>query len=223
MVASRGTGFSRRDLLKTGTAVAAGVIAGPAFAQINGGVIDAARPTATAMAVSPVTIRPDLFRRALTAMERHRGGIRLRDRMAIVDFDLPSAKPRFHVVDLASGQSRSLLVSHGRGSDPEHIGWLTRFSNLPNSEASSAGTYLTGPIYEGAHGRSRRLFGLDQTNSNVEPRGIVVHAAWYVSPDMVAQHGKLGRSEGCFAVSSAELEYTLQALGEGRMIYADKV
>lgn len=223
MVASRGMGFSRRELLRTGTVVAAGAIAGPAFGQINAGLIGAARPTATAMAVSPVTIRPDLFRRALNAMQRHHGSIRLRDRMAIVDFDLPSAKPRFHIVDLASGRSRSLLVSHGRGSDPEHIGWLTRFSNQPNSEASSAGSYLTSEIYQGAHGRSRRLLGLDQTNSNVEPRGIVVHAAWYVSPGMVAQHGKLGRSEGCFAVSTDELEYTLQSLGEGRMIYADKV
>jgi hypothetical protein len=223
VVASRGMGFSRRDILRTGTIVAAGAIAGPALGQINSGVAGAARPTATAMPVSPVTIRPDLFRRALNAMQRHRGNIKLRDRMAIVDFDLPSAKPRFHIVDLSSGQSRSLLVSHGRGSDPEHIGWLTRFSNEPNSEASSAGSYLTGEIYLGAHGRSRRLFGLDQTNSNVEPRGIVVHAAWYVSPDMVAQHGKLGRSEGCFAVSTDELEYTLQSLGEGRMIYADKV
>ena len=223
MVASRGTDLSRRELLRTGTIAAAGAIAGPAIAQINTGMIGVARPTATAMPVSPVTIRPDLFRRALTAMQRHQGHIDRRDRMAIVDFDLPSAKPRFHVVDLASGQSRSLLVSHGRGSDPEHIGWLTRFSNVPDSEASSSGTYLTGAIYEGAHGRSRRLVGLDATNSNVEPRGIVVHAAWYVSPDMVAQHGKLGRSEGCFAVSTAELEYTLQALGEGRMIYADNL
>lgn len=223
MVASRETGFSRRELLRTGTVVAAGAVAGPAFCQINSGLIGAARPTATAMPVSPVTIRPDLFRRALTAMQRHQGSIAHRDRMAIVDFDLPSAKPRFHIVDLASGQSRSLLVSHGRGSDPEHIGWLTRFSNVPDSEASSSGAYLTGAIYEGAHGRSRRLSGLDASNSNVEPRGIVVHAAWYVSPDMVAQHGKLGRSEGCFAVATAELESTLQSLGEGRMIYADKV
>jgi hypothetical protein len=40
---------------------------------------------------------------------------------------------------------------------------------------------------------------------------------------MVAQHGKLGRSEGCFALSAPDLETTLVSLGAGRMIYADKV
>ncbi len=82
---------------------------------------------------------------------------------------------------------------------------------------------MTGDIYVGAHGRSRRLFGLDSTNSNVEPRAVVVHSAWYVGADMIAQHGKLGRSEGCFALSASDLEDTLMTLGEGRMIYADKV
>jgi hypothetical protein len=203
--------------------VAAGVVAGPAFGQINAGLIGAAKPTATAMPASPLTIRPDLFRRALAALQRHGNQVQLRDRIGLVDFDLPSSKPRFHIVDLQSGQSRSLLVSHGRGSDPAHSGWLTRFSNTPGSAASSDGAYMTGSLYSGAHGRSRRLLGLDPTNNNAEPRAIVVHSAWYVSPDMVAQHGKLGRSEGCFAVSTAELDYTLNALGEGRMIYADKV
>jgi hypothetical protein len=219
---SRGA-FSRRDILRTGTIVAAGIVAGPVLAQINTGIIGAARPTATAMPASPMTIRPDLFRRALAALQRHGDQIPNRDKMALVDFDMPSAQPRFHVVDLASGRSRSLLVAHGRGSDPAHSGYLTRFSNQINSACSSQGTYLTGDIYIGQHGRSRRLLGLDATNSNVEPRKVVVHAAWYVSPDMVAQHGKLGRSEGCFALSTADLEDVLATLGQGRMIYADKV
>jgi hypothetical protein len=51
----------------------------------------------------------------------------------------------------------------------------------------------------------------------------VVHSAWYVGADMIAQHGKLGRSEGCFALSASDLEDTLATLGQGRMIYADKV
>ena len=219
----RGSALSRRELLRTGTIVTAGLLAGPALAQINTGLPGLGHPTATAMPASPVTIRPDLFRRALTALQRHGGRIAQRDKMAIVDFDLPSSQPRFHIVDLASGQSRSMLVAHGRGSDPEHTGFLTRFSNEVGSAASSQGTYLTGDIYVGAHGRSRRLFGLDSTNSNVEPRSVVVHSAWYVGADMVAQHGKLGRSEGCFALSAPDLEQTLASLGEGRMIYADKV
>ncbi len=193
------------------------------MAQINSGLPGLARPTATAMPASPMTIRPDLFRRALQALQKHGDRIQKRDRIALVDFDLPSSQPRFHIVDLDSGRSRSLLVAHGRGSDPEHTGWLTRFSNVVGSAASSDGAYLTGDIYVGQHGRSRRLYGLDRTNSNVQERAIVVHSAWYVGSDMIAQHGKLGRSEGCFALSAADLEDTLSTLGQGRMIYADKV
>lgn len=219
----RGATFSRRQILRGGTLVAAGIVAGPALAQINGGMPGLGRPTATAMPATPMTIRPDLFRRALAALQRHGDRIEKRDRIALVDFDLPSSQPRFHIVDLASGQSRSLLVAHGRGSDPGHTGWLSRFSNEVGSAASSDGTYVTGNLYVGQHGRSRRLYGLDNSNSNVEHRAIVVHSAWYVGRDMIAQHGKLGRSEGCFALSASDLEDTLATLGEGRMIYADKV
>lgn len=215
--------LSRRELICTGTIATMGLMAGPALAQINGGMPGFSRPTATAMPATPMTIRPDLFRKALQALQRHGDRIEKRDRIGLVDFDLPSSQPRFHIVDLDSGRSRSLLVAHGRGSDPEHTGWLTRFSNIVGSAASSEGTYLTGDTYVGQHGRSRRLMGLDQTNSNVRERAIVVHAAWYVGPDMIAQHGKLGRSEGCFALSASDLEDTLSTLGPGRMIYADKV
>lgn len=223
MSLNRTAALSRRDILRTGTIVTAGLIAGPAMAQINSGLPGLARPMATAMPASPMTIRPDLFRRALQALQKHGDRIQKRDRIALVDFDLPSSQPRFHIVDLDSGRSRSLLVAHGRGSDPEHTGWLTRFSNVVGSAASSDGAYLTGDIYVGQHGRSRRLYGLDRTNSNVQERAIVVHSAWYVGADMIAQHGKLGRSEGCFALSASDLEDTLATLGQGRMIYADKV
>ena len=48
-----------------------------------------------------------------------------------------------------------------------------------------------------------KVHGLDWSNSNAEARAIVIHNAWYAEPDMIAQHGKLGRSEGCFAFSRA--------------------
>ena len=68
-----------------------------------------------------------------------------------------------------------------------------------------------------------RLEGLDPTNSAAAPRAIVVHAAWYVSPSIVSMTGKLGRSQGCFAFSTADLKPVLDQLGHGRMLYADKV
>jgi hypothetical protein len=41
-------------------------------------------------------------------------------------------------------------------------------------------------------------------------------------PDMIATHGRLGRSEGCFTVSSATLPMLLAALGSGRLLLADR-
>ncbi len=174
-------------------------------------------------AARPARIRSSLLNRALAAYQRHGGRLAHRDMIGIADFALPSAQPRFHLLDLRSGRTDTVLVSHGKGSDPMHVGMLQRFSNVDGSEASSAGAYLTGDIYVGKHGRSRRLAGLDPTNCNAAERAIVVHGAWYVSPDIVRDHGKLGRSQGCLAVSESDLDQVLTRLGAGRMIYADKV
>lgn len=145
------------------------------------------------------------------------------DVVGVADFNQPSRAPRFHLVDLAGGKVASLLVAHGRGSDPDHSGWLRRFSNDPGSAATSEGRYLTGDYYAGAHGRSMRLHGLDATNDNAYARAIVVHAAWYVSPQIACEHGALGRSEGCFAVSQGDLGQVLERLGPGRLIVATKL
>ena len=177
---------------------------------------------AAALAAAPAGPSSVLMARAKAALDRHSGEF-TRDLMAVVDFDAASSAPRFHLVNLLDGRVDSLLVAHGRGSDPDHSGWVERFSNAPGSAASSAGAYRTGPLYIGKHGPSRRVAGLDPTNSNAESRAIVVHGAWYVSPAMVRDHGKLGRSEGCFAVDEAQLPQVLARLGEGRLIYADRI
>jgi len=67
-----------------------------------------------------------------------------------------------------------------------------------------------------------RLEGLDPTNSNALSRAIVVHGAWYVSEQMIGYSGMLGRSQGCFAVSSSSLQEIMVRLAPGRMIYADQ-
>ncbi|HEX3665339.1 MAG TPA: murein L,D-transpeptidase catalytic domain family protein [Rhizomicrobium sp.] len=171
----------------------------------------------------PAGISPALLRRALDALETHASAIPNRDVIAIADFSLPSRAPRFHLLDVATGRASSCLVAHGRGSDPAHTGWLQRFSNEPSSNATSSGAYRTDGLYGGAHGRSIRLTGLDASNNNAFARAIVVHAAWYVSPEMAKTHGVLGRSEGCFALSNDSLPEVLARIGSGHMIYADKV
>lgn len=123
---------------------------------------------------------------------------------------------------MTTGTVASHLTAHGRGSDPAHTGWLKSFSNDIGSNASSDGAYVTGVQYDGKYGRAIRLAGLDARNSNAEARAIVIHQAWYVSDAMLAKYGKLGRSEGCFALSDAGLGAALEALGPGRLLYAGK-
>jgi L,D-transpeptidase catalytic domain len=178
---------------------------------------------ATAFASTPSAIRPDLLLKASHAFGKHGALITQRDIIAIADFSAASREPRFHLFNVHNGQTTTILVAHGKGSDPTHTGWVQSFSNMPGSEASSPGSYIVGETYVGQHGQSRRLLGLDPENDQAEARAIVIHPAWYVSETVAQEQGKLGRSQGCFAVSQGDIEQVLTRLGTGSLLFADKV
>jgi hypothetical protein len=195
-------------------------------------------PGRIARAVLPVPVAPNaqlpltraakssrelLLDRAKVALDEHRAHFALRDRVAIADFSVASRDLRFHIIDLIGGQSQSYLVAHGRGSDPDHTGWLQKFANDPGSLATSDGAYKTGIIYTGVHGAAMRLEGLEPRNNNAEPRAIVIHGADYVSEDHISKWGKCGRSEGCFALARHMLPQVLALLGPGRLLYAGRI
>ena len=157
--------------------------------------------------------------------ERDRAGGRLwrTDIVGVADFAQPSSRPRLHFANLENGTVRSFLVAHGKGSDPEHDGWLKMFSNTPGSEATSRGAYLTCEWYSGKYGTSIRLEGMDQDNSQALDRAIVMHPAWYVDPGMIGKWGKIGRSEGCFAMAPSDFNEALWHLSGGRLLFADRI
>ena len=159
----------------------------------------AAAAAAGSRPAAPAGIDPQLFAKAKAALDQHKIAPRLDRRRRFLASR--RAKPRFHVVDLLQRRGRKLSVAHGRGSDPDHSGFVEHFSNDFGIHASSNGAYTTGDYYQGKYGLSMKVRGLDWTNYNAEPRAIVIHNAWYAEPDMIAQHGKLGRCEGCFAFS----------------------
>ena len=226
--------LNRRDLLRFGAMAAGGaILSSSASSQIlpstfslgNGGT-DPLAPLAPAPqpAIIPApasAINPQLLERAKAALASHR--IAARDTMGVVDFSLQSSEPRFHLVDLMSGKVDSFRVAHGRGSDPDHSGFVEKFSNDFGSYATSNGAYVTDDYYNGKYGLSMKVRGLDWSNYNAEPRAIVIHNAWYAEDDMVPLHGKLGRSEGCFAMSRKSQYEVMKRLAGGRMIYADKL
>ncbi len=223
--------LNRREMLRLGAMGATGAIlstaASSSVLQLVPGPqgLDPLPPRApaapTITPAAPAGIDAQLFAKAKAAMDQHK--VYARDTIGIVDFSKPSSEPRFHLVDLASGQVESHRVAHGRGSDPSHSGYLERFSNDFGSYATSNGTYTTGDYYDGKYGLSMKVRGLDWSNYNAEPRAIVIHNAWYAEDDMIPLHGMLGRSEGCFAMSRASQYAVMRKLAGGRMIYADKL
>lgn len=214
---------SRRNLIGFGVATAATLMLPSSLPAMSQRV--KLRLPATAAPIArkgPPGIRSDLFAAAMTALSLHDTAIKRQDRIAIADFSLASAKPRLHIVNLGDGRVQHLLVAHGSGSDPDHTGWLKRFSNAFDSNASSRGAFATADYYVGKHGASQRLVGLDPTNNNAFDRAIVIHGAWYANADMIPAHGKLGRSQGCFAVGEKDLRPLFDHLGKGRLLFAAK-
>lgn len=158
----------------------------------------------------------DLKRKALDYFQANSGRFANKRYIGIVDFAAHSSRQRFWILDLQSGSSHAIHVAHGTGSDPDNDGYATRFSNVPNSRASSLGFYLTGALYTGKHGRSMRLHGLSSTNSNALSRAVVVHDSNYVREG----NYKAGRSFGCFAVANSQIANVLASLRGGALIYA---
>ncbi len=227
-------GISRRRLMVGG--LAAGVAATlPLRASAQQGGLEivstagAASPQVEPLASTPAPLadNPEYRRRVLAAAARqkqlHAARLWRSDTVGIADFALPSSEPRLHFVNLEDGSMRSLYVAHGRGSDPQHDGWLKSFSNVPGSEATSRGGYLTCEWYNGKYGTSIRLVGLDDENSLALDRAIVMHPAWYAAPDMIGKWGKLGRSEGCFAMAPDQFNQALWHLSGGRLLVADRI
>jgi hypothetical protein len=211
---------NRRNLIKGGLAAGA-ILAGPARALADP-LVDAFDSTFAQPSTNTAYERQlfDIARREIS-----RAGSRLwrTDLAAIADFGRPSSLPRLHFVNTESGTVRSFLVAHGRGSDPEHDGWLKYFSNAPGSEATSRGAYLTAEWYNGKYGTSIRLVGMDGDNCNALDRAIVMHPAWYVDPAMIEKWGKIGRSEGCFAMAPTDFNEALWHLSGGHLLYADRI
>lgn len=156
-------------------------------------------------------------------LERAGAQVWRRDIVGIADFARASTLPRFHFVNIENGTIRSFHVTHGRGSDPAHSGFLQQFSSVPGSEATSRGAYLTAEWYKGKYGTSIRLLGLDPDNVTALERAIVMHPANYASAGHLQRFGKLGRSEGCFAMGPENFNEALWNLSGGRLLFADRI
>jgi hypothetical protein len=139
--------------------------------------------------------------------------------LTIIDYTLPSSKPRFWVIDVPKNQVLyNIHVAHGKDSGNLHS---DKFSDKRQSLQTSIGVYLTGSSYEGKHGYSLKLNGLDVGfNDKALQRTIVMHSAWYVSKGFLAKYGRLGRSWGCPALSKTIASKIIKIIKDGTVILA---
>jgi hypothetical protein len=123
------------------------------------------------------------------------------------------------VLDLANGVVRfRTLVAHGRGSG---LGRAVAFSNVPDSKQSSLGLFRTDEAYEGQHGYSLRLVGLEAgVNDLAYSRNIVIHGADYATAKFASRHGRLGRSWGCPAVDPSVHRSVIDAIRDRTALFA---
>jgi len=138
--------------------------------------------------------------------------------LTIADLSQPSVNKRLYVIDLVK---RKLLyrtfVAHGRNSGDLYA---HQFSNKMSSYQSSLGFYQTLGTYQGKHGLSLKLQGLESGfNSNALDRAVVIHGADYVSEDFIRKIGRLGRSFGCPAIPYEVHKAIIETIKNGACLF----
>ena len=138
--------------------------------------------------------------------------------LVVVDYTKPSTEERLFIIDLRKKQLLiSSLVTHGRGTGDLYA---TNFYNKNNSYSTSSGFYLTGNIYNGKHGESLVLYGLEKgKNDNAKKRTIVMHSAYYANKAFAEKYGRLGRSKGCLALPTDLNSKIINLISDGVVLY----
>lgn len=159
--------------------------------------------------------------KALEEYERYKEELDTLGIMAVVNMREPSYRKRMYIYNV---QHKTVIsehhVSHGINStNPNDKAYAISFSNVPGSLKSSLGAMKTGEIYHGKHGRSLRLEGLEEQNSNVRRRYIVIHKADYVTDNFILKNKRAGHSNGCLAVDPAVVDSVIDNLKGGTFVY----
>ncbi|WP_209330679.1 murein L,D-transpeptidase catalytic domain family protein [Lunatimonas salinarum] len=140
------------------------------------------------------------------------------DLLTIIDFSLPSTEKRLWIIDPVQGKLLlHSVVAHGRNSGDL---LAERFSNRPESYQSSLGFYRTAETYQGKHGYSLRLDGLEVGfNDQARNRAIVIHGAGYADEAFSQSVGRLGRSLGCPALPTDITDKAIDLIKGGSLLF----
>ena len=147
------------------------------------------------------------------------GAVTRSDVFTVIDYSRPSTEPRLFVIDVPARKiAFTELVAHGRGSGENAT---ERFSNVSGSRMTSLGAFRASDVYQGQHGISLHLDGLEPGfNDNARERTIVMHGAAYVSDATISSQGRLGRSWGCPAVRPSIAKTLIETIKDGSLVFA---
>lgn len=166
-------------------------------------------------------ISPDVLSLAISSVScaASSGALSTPKTLTVIDYSLPSTAPRLWVFEVATGRLLfKELVAHGR-STGENM--AVRFSDEPNSHATSIGLFQARETYTGSNGYSLRMDGLEPGfNGRARSRAIVMHGAPYVDASTAAQQGRLGRSWGCPALRPAVARQVIDTIRDGGAIFS---
>jgi hypothetical protein len=197
-----------------------GTASGPAGTTRADNTVPAETSRADILAKQTKNLSPKIVGYGLNAFEyaKKRGETK-KNILTIVDFTQPSTNKRLYVFDL--NNNKLLLSAHVAQGKFSGLYYATHFSNKAGSRESSLGVFTTGDIYNGEHGRSMRIIGLEKgINDKAYQRSVVVHQAAYMTDRFIKEHHHAGRSFGCFAVAPDVITPLIDATYNGSVIFA---
>ena len=206
-----------RSILSALTILAVGLAPSAADDGASPGLVDR-------LVAQTENLRPEVLELAFAAYaEGLEDGHFTRERLTVIDYSLPSFEKRLWVVDM---ETQSVIfeeiVAHGMGSPRGSGGDMETakdFSNLEGSRKSSLGLFVAAETYQGQHGYTLRLDGLEEgVNDNARERLIVIHSAHYVTEDRADDH-LVGRSWGCPVVRPEISKELIDAIKDGSAVW----
>tara|TARA_R100000951_G_C2604179_1_gene169111 strand:+ start:46 stop:591 length:546 start_codon:yes stop_codon:yes gene_type:complete len=129
------------------------------------------------------------------------------DRLVIIDYSLPVFKKRLWVINTKTDE----IIFYSRVGHAWRSGiiYATNFSNVPKSNKSSIGSFVTTNTYKGKFGYSLNIKGLDKgVNNFADRRRIIFHK-------MTNKPWSLG----CFTVPQKSTKKLINLIKSGTFVY----
>lgn len=149
----------------------------------------------------------------LEHISEHKTRLRGQKVISFVDYSMPINRKRFFVYDV---QKQEIIYSTFVG----HSAYSGRLrpndtSNTPDTRKTSTGLFKVGGQYVGRFGKSKKLHGLSDTNSNAYKRAIIVHSMpGFEFEDLY--------SWGCFTFFEEDLDTVFKYMKKGSYLLVVK-